>query len=430
MKLTQRRVEDLECPAGKLTKKGKPIRNAIIFDGALAVRASAGAERGSLERKSFFVQYSYGGIKRRVPLGKCRDVSLADAQKAAKAVAGQVAQGRDPGRERQEKARAATLKRAHDALTLGKLVDQWKALHLTDKRPRYAAEAARAIRSVFEKYLNYPAAAIDRKAVVRVTDALKQVGSPIMAARAAAYARAAYEWAVKRGALDANPFHKLPVAPTVKRDRVLADEELRAVWAATEAPALGSPFNAIVRMLILTGQRREEVAGMAWGEISADGATWTIPASRAKNGAEHIVPLSAQAQALIAAQPRPGDNPRVKPGEKAPDLVFPGLRGTPFNGFSKAKDALDRSSGVTGWVLHDLRRTAATGLQKLGVRLEVTEAVLNHVSGSRGGIVGVYQRHTWADEKRAALAGWGARVEAIVEGRDVEGAGKVVALRA
>jgi integrase len=425
MKLTQRRIEDLECPAGKLTKKGKPIRNAIIFDGALAVRASAGAERGSLERKSFFVQYSYGGIKRRVPLGKCRDVSLADAIKAAKAVAGQVAQGRDPGRERQEKARAATLKSAHDALTLGKLVDQWEALHLTAKRPRYATEAARAIRSVFEKYLNWPAAAIERKAVVRVTDALKQEGSPIMAARAAAYARAAYEWAIKRGALDANPFHKLPVAPTAKRDRVLADEELRAVWAATEALALGSPFNAIVRMLILTGQRREEVACMAWGEISADGATWTIPASRAKNGAEHIVPLSPQAQAIVAAQSRL----ERKAGDKAPDLVFPGLRGTPFNGFSKAKDALDRLSGVTGWVLHDLRRTAATGLQKLGVRLEVTEAVLNHVSGSRGGIVGVYQRHTWADEKRAALCAWGARVESIVEGREA-GAGNIVALRA
>jgi integrase len=418
MKLTQRRIEDLECPLGK--------KNAIVFDGGLAVRASAGAEKGSLERKSFFVQYSYGGIKRRVPLGKCRDVSLADAIKAAKAVAGRVAQGRDPWREDREETRAAKLKSAHDKLTLDTLVDQWAELHLTDKRPRYAAEAVRAIRSVLKKYLSWPAAAIDRKVAVRVTDALRKEGSPIMAARAASYARAAYQWAVKRGALETNPFLHLPVAPTVKRKRVMTDDELRSVWTAT---APGSPFNSIVRMLILTGQRREEVAGMAWSEISPDGATWTIPAARAKNNAEHIVPLSAPAQAIVAAQLRPQPKPG-KPGEKVPDLVFPGLHGTPFNGFSKAKDALDRLSGVTGWVLHDLRRTTATNLQKLGVRLEVTEAVLNHVSGSRGGIVGVYQRHSWADEKRAALAAWGARVEAIVEGRDTEGAGNVVALRA
>ena len=143
---------------------------------------------------------------------------------------------------------------------------------------------------------------------------------------------------------------------------------------------------------------------MTWGEIAADLSTWTIPARRAKNGVAHLVPLSSQAQAILRAAPHIEGN----------DLVFPGLRG-PFNGFSKAKEALDEASGVKDWRLHDLRRTMATGLQKLGVRLEVTEAVLNHVSGSRAGIVGVYQRHDWADEKRAALDAWGAHVVAIAE---------------
>jgi integrase len=109
------------------------------------------------------------------------------------------------------------------------------------------------------------------------------------------------------------------------------------------------------------------------------------------------------------------------------ELVFPGLRG-PFNGWSKAKATLDGKSGVTGWRLHDLRRTVATGLQRLSVRLEVTEAVLNHISGTRGGIAGVYQRHDWAEEKRAALEAWGTNVMALVEGR--EAAANVVALRA
>jgi integrase len=130
--------------------------------------------------------------------------------------------------------------------------------------------------------------------------------------------------------------------------------------------------------------------------------------------AQPIVPLSAPAQDQLRGAPRLGE------------LVFPGLRGT-FNGFSKAKAALDAKSSVRDWRLHDLRRTMATGLQRLGVRLEVTEQVLNHVSGSRAGIVGVYQRHDFASEKRAALEAWGEHVLAIVGGRDA--ADNVVTLR-
>jgi integrase len=149
---------------------------------------------------------------------------------------------------------------------------------------------------------------------------------------------------------------------------------------------------------------------MTWAELSDDLSTWTIPASRAKNGATHIVPLSAQAQDLLRSLAQFGE------------LVF-----GPFNNWSTAKAALDAKSGVTNWRLHDLRRTAATGLQRLGVRLEVTEQVLNHISGSRAGIVGVYQRHDFASEKRAALDAWGEHVRAVVEGREES---NVVTLRA
>jgi integrase len=149
---------------------------------------------------------------------------------------------------------------------------------------------------------------------------------------------------------------------------------------------------------------------MGWGELAPDLSSWAIPASRAKTGAAHIVPLSTQAQAILRGTPRLGES----------DLMFPGRRGT-FSGFSKAKAALDKASGVKDWRLHDLRRTMATGLQRLGVRLEVTEAVLNHIAGSRAGIVGVYQRHTWAEEKRAALNAWGEHVAAIVERHETIG---------
>jgi integrase len=305
---------------------------------------------------------------------------------------GDVAKGLDPANDRKRKA-------ARDALTFETLVRQWETLSLADRRKRYATEAVRALSYAFASHLKTPAADLSRGVVVRILDNLAKGGKNAMASRTAAYGRACYHWAVKRGSLSTNPFQDLPLAPVANRDRVLTDDELRAIWRATEGP--GS-FNAIVRTLILTGQRRAEVGTMSWGDVAADFSAWTIPSGRAKNGVAHLVPLSSKVQAILQAVPRGKDG-----------LVFPGLRG-PFNGFSKAKEALDKASGVKDWRLHDLRRTLATGLQRLGVRLEVTEASLNHVSGSRAGIVGVYQRHDYAAEKRRALDLWAAHISAIV----------------
>ena len=402
MKLTQRKIEALECPPGR--------KDALVFDdeqAGLGVRVTASGG------KRFLAQYSYAGAKRRIPLGSCSAISLAAARDAVRAILGDVAKGRDPAADRKEAAQETRRKATHDALTLGALLGQWETLRLADKRERYAVEAVRALRYAFAKHLTAPAGYLDRAAVVRVLDGLTKDGKAAMASRTAAYGRACYQWANKRGSLAANPFRNLPLAPVAKRERVLTKDEMRAVWEAT--CGTGS-FNAIVRTLMLTGQRREEVTGMTWDEIAPDHSTWTIPASRAKNGVAHFVPLSAQAQAILRAAPRIERDAAAD----EPELVFPGQRGL-FSGFSKAKEALDKDSGVKVWRLHDLRRTLATGLQSLGVRLEVTEAVLNHVSGSRAGIVGVYQRHEWADEKRAALNAWGDHVAAIVEGREADG---------
>jgi integrase len=218
---------------------------------------------------------------------------------------------------------------------------------------------------------------------------------------------------MEKDLLPENPFEGLRLDPVPSRDRVLSDDELAAVWRATDG---SGPYDAIIRMLILTGQRRDEVAAMTWNEISPDLLTWTIPAIRAKNSEMHIVPLSPQAQGILGATTR--FKWRRERGEL--EVVFPGRVGS-FSGFSKAKAVLDEASGVKNWRVHDLRRTVATNLQKLGMRLEVTEAVLNHVSGSRAGIVGIYQRHSWANEKRAALAAWGVHVEAIVNGHEADG---------
>jgi integrase len=399
VKLTEDQIRKLTCPPGK--------KDILVFDEVqrgLALRISA---TGS---KTFLCQYTFGGSKRRVPLGS---LTLALARSAAAAILGDVAKGRDPVADRRATAIEAKRKAAHEALTLQALLDQWSALRLADKRASYAGEAVRAIKVAFAKQLTLPANDLDRAAVVRVLDRFTKDGKAAMAARTAAYGRACFQWAIRRSSINSNPFVDLPLKPVVRRERVLTDTELHAIWQATTK---ASTFHNIVRMLAVTAQRRDEVAEMAWSEISDDLATWTIPASRAKNNQDNIVPLSPQAQAILRAAPR----------YEGHSLCFPGDRG-PFSGWSKSKDRLDKASGVSGWRLHDLRRTAATGLQRLGIRLEITEAILNHTAGSRAEIVGVYQRHNWSDEKRGALNAWGAHVAAIVERR--EASGNVTAFR-
>jgi integrase len=396
MKLTQRRIVALECPAGKKDK--------IIFDDeqkGLGVRVTAGGG------KSFLVQYRHAGVKRRAPLGSCSAISLASAREAVRTILGDVAKGRDPVTEREQAVKEAKAKAEQKALTLGVLIDKWQAEHLAKRRPGYKDEATRALRFAFKNKLMVPVADIDTEAAKRTIRAISADGKAATARLTTAYGRACFGWAISEGLANANPFQGLRLEAVASRERVLSDAELSAVWKATEGPG---PYHAIVRMLILTGQRREEVASMAWDEVAEDLSMWTIPAGRAKNGVAHIVPLSAQTRTILCAAPR----------IEGSVLVFPGLRG-PFNGFSKAKADLDEASGVKDWRLHDLRRTLATGLQRLGVRLEVTEAVLNHVSGSRAGIVGIYQRHDWKDEKRAALNAWGDHVAAVVAGREATG---------
>jgi integrase len=402
VKLTQRRVEALECPAGK--------KDALVFDDkqrGLGVRVTTGGG------KTYVAQYNFAGSKRRVPLGSCSAISLAAAREAVRTILGDAARGVDTAVERKAK-----LKAAADAVTLAELIDRWEKLHLFARRSNYSTAATSALRRAFARHLDRHAVGLDRATVVRVLDGLSKDDKTAMAGALARYGSALYGWAIRRGTLSGNPFEHVPVAPTVRRERIVLDDEINRIWAGTEGPG---PFNGIVRMLMLTGQRREEVAGMTWDELAPDFSAWTIPASRAKNGVAHVVPLSPQAQSVLRAA---SSFKREADGSR--DLVFPGESGV-FSGWSKSKARLDGLSAVNGWTLHDLRRTTATGLQKLGVRLEVTESVLNHVSGSRAGIVGVYQRHDWAEEKRAALNAWGEHMAAIAEGRTA--AGNVTRLR-
>lgn len=195
------------------------------------------------------------------------------------------------------------------------------------------------------------------------------------------------------------------------------DEEICAAWAAFDQ--IGWPYGRFAKLLLLLGVRRGELAGARWREFDLDRALWTIPGSRSKNHVEHHVPLGEDALSILTSLPRFDGKP----------FVF----GSPLHHFSKSRiDALmlaalktaaaeraEDPDGVTltGWTMHDLRRVVATNLQQLGVRLEVTETVLGHVGGSRGGIVGIYQRHGFGPEARAALTAWGKRLNEIISGK-------------
>ena len=200
--------------------------------------------------------------------------------------------------------------------------------------------------------------------------------------------------------------------PSVKpRERVLSDDELRHV--ALASLDLGAPFDALVRLLIITGQRRDEVAGLSWRELDQDRREWILPSGRTKNGQVHAV-LPLNELAVSELDDRCGSERWPRTG-----LVLTTNGKTPVSGFSRAKARLDRLiaqhsvDGMPSWRLHDLRRTFATNMQRLDVRFEVTEALLNHVSGSKSGVAGVYQLHDWAPEKRAAMDKWSGKLTSL-----------------
>jgi integrase len=201
--------------------------------------------------------------------------------------------------------------------------------------------------------------------------------------------------------------------PEQSRDRILTDIELRALWLACESEDV---FGAFFKVLTLTGQRRGEVAGMRWSEIDTERRLWSLPAARAKNGHAHTIPLSTQAWAILDGLPRFADCDFV--------FTYDGVR--PISGFAKPKRELAERAKVSNWRLHDVRRTAASGLQKLGVSVPVIERALNHVSGSFRGVAGVYLQHDYAEEIRLALEAWGQHVEGLISGKP---ATKIIRLR-
>jgi integrase len=268
---------------------------------------------------------------------------------------------------------------------------------------------------------------VTRSDITRLVDGVATGGRkprPVMARAVAAQLSAFYTWAMPRlDRLEVNPCRDAGKPDKPKpRERVLTNDEIKTLWALLGGEPL--PWGPAIKLLILTGQRRDEVFSADRAEFDLEGGLWTIPADRAKNGKAHLVPLCKAALKLLREIPVIDGSAKLFPAR--------GNLDTGASGFSKTHArivaAMTTETGpAERWTLHDLRRTMATGLQRLGTRLEVTEAIVNHIGGSRGGLVGVYQRHDFKEEKRHALDAWAAEVERIVTTQE---RGNVVALHA
>jgi integrase len=267
------------------------------------------------------------------------------------------------------------------------------------------------------RWADRDARSIDGHDVHAVVDEARRIGTPGIQARrdgaSESRARALHSalsaffgWGLRHRRVDANPCAGVwrPRAPAA-RDRVLTNAEVVKFWRATEV--IGGPFGAVLQLLLLCGQRLAEMAELQWDELSEDGSEIRLPGTRTKNRRPHTVPLAPMAREIIANVPR----------IDGCAFVFTTNGRTPVSGWSKTKKQLDAEMGIVPWRLHDLRRTAISGMGELGVRVDVIELSVNHVSGARAGVAGTYNRSELLAERRAALERWAAHVAGLVTER-------------
>lgn len=389
LRLTKPAVAALALPPGK--------REVLFFDSELAgfgVKVSAGGSR------RYVLQYRPTGQRtaKRLTIGSVGVLSVDEARRQAKTLLARAATGDDPH------AGKATAK-AQAAITLGSVADAYLKHCEHRQRPGTLYQTTLHLTKHWAPLRPLPLHNVTRAAVAARLNELRESSGGVSANRSRSALSALFAWAIAEGRAEINPVTgtRQPATET-PRERVLTDDELRAIWRACREDAYGQ----IVRLLILTAQRRDEVGGMVASEVSFEGSVWTLPAARAKNKREQVVPLAPFALSILQAVSR----------RDGGMLMFsPSDRG--FSAWSGSKARLDKrladaGTPVAAWTIHDLRRTAATGMAGLGVLPHVVEAVLNHVSGHKAGVARVYNKATYLPEKRDALDRWANYVAALV----------------
>jgi integrase len=386
----------------KLTKANLPLIAAAFADSGKADKIYFDDDlpgfglrlRAGSKRMVWVCRYEYAGIQRKLTLGTTAILSPEQAREKARREMAKIVLGEDPqATKAEEKARAR--------ITLRYVANQYLQRQETELRPKSLRDSKRYLMVSFRSLHHKPIHQIARRDIAVVLNDLA-AKAPIAASRSRSVLSAMFSWAKGEGYLDGdNPVEGTNIpAATVVRDRVLSDVELAAVWNSCGNDTYGN----ILRLLILTGQRREEVGGMVWTELDKP-PLWTIPGSRTKNGNEHTLTLAPQAWSIVDGVPR-----------RQGHVFGNGSRG--FNNWDREKKALDQRCRIAPWRLHDLRRTVATRMADLGVLPHIVEAVLNHVSGHKAGVAGVYNKSRYEREVKNALAIWADHVASITSGED------------
>ena len=385
MRLTRTVVAKLEVPVGQA--------ETTYYDDNLkgfGVRARRGGKR------SWVAVYRIGRKVRRVTVGDAAIVGPDEARAKARKVLARANLGEDTQAKRKEEKTKAVI-------TLGAVIELYIQRYVEKRqRPKTQYETKRYLRKSWRQLHDVPLHQLARRDIaMQLTEIVDKHGA-ISANRARTALHGFFVWAMQQGIAEVNPVAGTAApAAEQKRDRVLTEDEIRAIWTAT----IGSgDYATIVRLLLLTGQRREEVAGIRWTELDFERAVWSLPADRTKNGQAHDVPLSDLVlEILMGREPR---------GER--ELIFGEGKGS-FSGWSQAKARLDRRSDVSGWRLHDIRRTVVKGMAELGVQPHIIEAAVNHLSGHKAGVAGIYNRATYAAEKRCALSAWADHIRTLAD---------------
>lgn len=411
LKLTARAIESLKATA---VRDGRDVFGWDTEVRGFGVKATA---KGAV---SYIVQKSIGGRtgkRKRIVIGHYPAKPLDAARKDAGKAVSDVQSGVDIITERKQ--RRQTI-RDNLNTELEATIDLYLA-RKSDPDSRYWSEVSRLLKTQVVPTLGpkLPVAAISKASVRSLIEA-KEETHPGAARNMFAALRPFFKWCVERDLITSSPMDTLSSPDVIaSRDRKLSETELRVFWQATEQ--MPYPFGPFYQLLLLTAQRREEVAAMRWAEVDLGKGEWIIPKERTKNGKEHLVHLSPQAVEIFK---------KVRADQDG-GLVFTTTGETPISGYSNAKEKLDRLCAriaeesyaeflpqifQTEWRVHDLRRTAASGMAELGFQPHIVERVLNHISGAQGGLVGVYQRFDYAEERKRALHVWAKHVEQMFLG--------------
>jgi integrase len=404
-------------PTRKLTdlfveRAKPPVRGRIeYFDAAFPGLALRITDKGG---KSWCVFYRFNGRLRRFTIGHYPAIKPAQARKEAAAALERVREGFDPAEDK----RARRDLRSPDPDSFSAVAYDYLDRHLAKNTAASTyLEAKRDLEhDALPKWRKRPIASISRRDVIDLVDGIVARGAEIQANRTLARLRALFNWAIEKDRVGISPLARMkPPTKERARDRVLTDDEVRWFWAGCDE--IDWPFGPFAKLLLLTLQRRDEVASMEWSEVDLADRTWTIPRERAKNKRGHQVHVSDVAAAVLRSLPRVSDG-----------LVFTTTGEMAVSGFSRAKCRLDaamfkakraelgasKGDVISPWTLHDLRRTGATGMARLNIPPHVVDKVLNHASGTIRGVAAVYNRFEYFEERRAALTAWGQYVDNLV----------------